>query len=78
MDDLVKEYMNTGKDLNSILNDRIKSNNKSWILIISLFLIIFIGYFIVQNQKNVSQEKTIELKQNQLDSLLKLKTAANL
>lgn len=44
MNDLVKEYIETGKDLNSICDDKIKENNKQWALLVFLLAVIFIGY----------------------------------
>ena len=48
MNDLVKEYMETGKDLNAICNDKIKANNRQFFLIFCLFSIIWIGHSVMQ------------------------------
>ncbi len=51
MNDLVKEYMETGKDLNTICNDKIKANNRQWFLIFCLFTVVWIGYLMTVNKR---------------------------
>ena len=51
MNDLVKEYMETGKDLNTICDDKIKANNRNWFLIFCLLTIVWIGYSITIGER---------------------------
>jgi len=52
MNDYVKEYIETGKDLNTICNDRIKRNDKRWCLLILFVFTIWIGFDCVTHPKS--------------------------
>lgn len=52
MNDILNEYISTGKTPNEILKDKIKANNKQWFLILILFIIIFGGYAGMVTQRN--------------------------
>jgi hypothetical protein len=63
MNDIVKEYITSGKDLREILNNRIKANDRKWIALFILFSIIWIGYVCIINQRNldlVTENKTLQ------------------
>ena len=51
MNDLVKEYIETGKDLNSICDDKIKDNNKQWAFTLFLTGLIWIGHSVIQYKR---------------------------
>jgi hypothetical protein len=58
MNDLVKEYMETGKDLNTICDDKIKENNRNWFLLFALFTTVWIGYSVTIGKRmaNITYE----------------------
>ena len=83
MNEYVKEYMETGKDLNTICNDKIKANNRQWLLIFILTSVIWIGYICIlhkryedtsqlRHEKLVS-DSIIENLENRLDSAVYFK-----
>ena len=51
MNDLVKEYIETGKDLNSICDDKIKENNNQWAFTLFLTGLIWIGHSVIQYKR---------------------------
>lgn len=57
MNDLVKEYMETGKDLNSICDDKIKENNRQWFLILLIVFFILGGYTVGTNIRAIKAEQ---------------------
>jgi hypothetical protein len=72
MNNLVKEYMETGKDLNTICNDKIKANNRQWFLIFCLFSIIWIGHSVIQYKRVVYFKSKVDT----LSDSIKFKDAA--
>lgn len=72
MNDLVKEYIETGKDLNSICDDKIKANNRQWFLIFALFAIIWIGHSVIQYKRVTYFKQQV----NELSDSIKFKDAA--
>lgn len=61
MNDIVKEYITSGKDLREILKDRIKSNDRKWIFTFVLFSIIWIGYVSIVNSRNIELTKELNI-----------------
>jgi hypothetical protein len=73
MNDIVKEYITSGKDLREILNDRIKANDRKWFTIFILFTIIWIGYVCVVNSRNIDvieQNKALQHEKFVSDSII--------
>jgi hypothetical protein len=73
MNDIVKEYITSGKDLREILNDRLKANDRKWIAIFILFSIIWVGYVCIINQRNldlVTKNETLQHDKFVSDSII--------
>jgi uncharacterized membrane protein len=68
MNPILNEYINTGKPIDEIVNDKIKANNRQWFLIFCLFIVVWIGYSIVQNNRI----KHITTEHSQCDSIHKV------
>lgn len=51
--------METGKDLDTIINDKIKTNNRQWFALICLFIIILGGYATMITSRNIDLKKEL-------------------